>query len=331
MGGENTGIQSPVLKRRGSSPRGRGKPGTGDHLDPRTGLIPAWAGKTRSPNRPRLLGRAHPRVGGENGYLPLSGHQEHWLIPAWAGKTLWNAGKSLIQGAHPRVGGENDLIGQFRQSTEGSSPRGRGKLGWPDVEHLAHGLIPAWAGKTLMPSQTPDQSPAHPRVGGENDWTDPKAPLMPGSSPRGRGKQPLDLMRYLIRRLIPAWAGKTLADNWEVLEAEAHPRVGGENHLMAITNADNAGSSPRGRGKPNISHTHKVLPRLIPAWAGKTRRAVRPGNRRTAHPRVGGENLQVGQPIRPGCGSSPRGRGKRRRSTRCFRRPRLIPAWAGKT
>ena len=141
-----------------------------------------------------------------------------------------------------------------------------------------------------MPSQTPDQSPAHPRVGGENDWTDPKAPLMPGSSPRGRGKQPLDLMRYLIRRLIPAWAGKTLADNWEVLEAEAHPRVGGENLSEDDSGFWRLGSSPRGRGKPRARAARCSRRGLIPAWAGKT--------------------WDVGTvPDRQG-GSSPRGRGK---------------------
>ena len=50
-----------------------------------------------------------------------------------------------------------------------------------------------------------------------------------------------------------------------------------------------------------------------------------------AHPRVGGENLFY-MDSRVCCnGSSPRGRGKRRRGAHASDQRRLIPAWAGKT
>ena len=49
---------------------------------------------------------------------------------------------------------------------------------------------------------------------------------------------------------------------------------------------------------------------LIPAWAGKTRRATTIGSHAGAHPRVGGENGRCGSAGLTGIGSSPRGRGK---------------------
>ena len=53
-------------------------------------------------------------------------------------------------------------------------------------------------------------------------------------------------------------------------EFKAHPRAGGENGEGLAIAVRRAGSSPRGRGKPQINlftHNHE---RLIPARAGKT-------------------------------------------------------------
>ena len=91
------------------------------------------------------------------------------------------------------------------------------------------------------------------------------------------------------------------------------------------------GSSPRGRGKPErVSKTAHIL-RLIPAWAGKTRRPPARTSGCRAHPRVGGENLST--TVIPGVanGSSPRGRGKLRAEANNDTNAGLIPAWAGKT
>ena len=53
--------------------------------------------------------------------------------------------------------------------------------------------------------------------------------------------------------------------------------------------------------------------------------------RRSAHPRVGGENMKGKTAEADVAGSSPRGRGKRLGSRPLQRLDRLIPAWAGKT
>ena len=51
----------------------------------------------------------------------------------------------------------------------------------------------------------------------------------------------------------------------------------------------------------------------------------------SAHPRVGGENPNVGLSALGLRGSSPRGRGKRSDDGQLLVVARLIPAWAGKT
>ena len=91
------------------------------------------------------------------------------------------------------------------------------------------GLIPAWAGKTLSSVAATRSTAAHPRVGGENDTPLEIALLMPGSSPRGRGKRGRRQGLDHGLGLIPAWAGKT-GEGVDVLsKTRAHPRVGGEN------------------------------------------------------------------------------------------------------
>ena len=74
--------------------------------------------------------------------------------------------------------------------------------------------------------------------------------VVPGSSPRVRGKLVVSSDNPLIPRLIPACAGKTLSKPLTPFAARAHPRVCGENALSNVIQARRAGSSPRVRGKP---------------------------------------------------------------------------------
>ena len=152
-----------------------------------------------------------------------------------------------------------------------------------------------------------------------------------GSSPRGRGKHEEDRIRGHGRRLIPAWAGKTLRGLRRAGYPAAHPRVGGENRAAAEEAVRAVGSSPRGRGKPADLGVLAQRDGLIPAWAGKTSSPRPRTSAEQAHPRVGGENTpRRSAPTRPR-GSSPRGRGKRSELVGRTPVPGLIPAWAGKT
>ena len=198
-----------------------------------------------------------------------------------------------------------------RRAASGSSPRGRGKRHRHPRRTQHRGLIPARAGKTTYQPYIEGQSKAHPRAGGENPVTRPRRASLLGSSPRGRGKP----------------AGGLVVERWE----RAHPRAGGENPRSHSTRHEQKGSSPRGRGKPALSCRPRGDRRLIPARAGKTSVNGRTACARTAHPRAGGENGQPVADLIISIGSSPRGRGKRRRRDQEFQPSRLIPARAGKT
>ena len=193
----------------------------------------------------------------------------------------------------------------------GSSPRGRGKPTQAERFFGNRRLIPAWAGKTRRDRVAHAHHWAHPRVGGEN--------------------HPGELTPNAGARLILAWAGKTLLSMLYAHAVPAHPRVGGENRA-AMAQLDAAGgSSPRGRGKLGHIPSLNCPDRLIPAWAGKTNASPRRHARKTAHPRVGGENQPSRKVKTMAPGSSPRGRGKLSHYKNLDFLLRLIPAWAGKT
>ena len=146
-----------------------------------------------------------------------------------------------------------------------------------------------------------------------------------------RGKRRLREGRPRRSGLIPAYAGKTSPSLGYFLALGAHPRVCGENKRRPLKHHRARGSSPRMRGKQHTRHGLHKRPRLIPAYAGKTFSRSFMMSRRSAHPRVCGENEARAGPKTPPQGSSPRMRGKRGRLARSRRARGLIPAYAGKT
>ena len=217
------------MRRLGSSPRVRGKPGRPTAISFMRGLIPACAGKTRCHDRSPLIPRAHPRVCGENTTSPSASAatagssprvrgkllgacgviNENGLIPACAGKTTQGAPSQSDSWAHPRVCGENRKRIPCRPWGIGSSPRVRGKPSGSTWDWARPRLIPACAGKTRKHRLKHDRHWAHPRVCGENSIVSAPTSRIEGSSPRVRGK--LRNRRRPPRNLglIPACAGKT--------------------------------------------------------------------------------------------------------------------------
>ena len=90
------------------------------------------------------------------------------------------------------------------------------------------------------------------------------------------------------------------------------------------------GSPPRVRGKHAQDPRDGVLLRLTPACAGKTASPGPTPPQSSAHPRACGENPHAGDREREGPGSSPRIRGKPRRTGVGRPHTGLIPAHAGK-
>ena len=269
MGGGNRVIAPKPKRRRGLSPRGRGKLTARQRRRAHSGSIPAWAGETNASRALGVVTAVYPRVGGGNNMLQTRcanstglsprGRGKPYLyggevvfsrsIPAWAGETRRLQSECDLCSVYPRVGGGNHRLGSASRLQRGLSPRGRGKLvrGWEYGRYRRS--IPAWAGETHCLRAPKTSCRVYPRVGGGNKMGGFRADLGAGLSPRGRGKPKGVRRRCAGRRSIPAWAGET-PGKWEQLGyGMVYPRVGGGNGIRSLLSLKLMGLSPRGRGK----------------------------------------------------------------------------------
>ena len=100
--------------------------------------------------------------------------------------------------------------------------------------------------------------------------------------------------------------------------------------MRRLSPTSTAGSSPLTRGKCCARGRRGARHGLIPAHAGKMRRASTIGAHAGAHPRSRGENFVCMDYASHGHGSSPLTRGKFRPAVSARRNHGLIPAHAGK-
>ena len=149
----------------------RGTPLQETHRPRPNGIIPAYAGNTDQSiilfpscgDHPRVCGehyqlrgcrnrsRDHPRVCGE--HLPI------------------DTGEMLNARDHPRVCGEHSESTSIFHLRKGSSPRMRGtQCLMHFVLHLL-GIIPAYAGNTMVATAVACAVWDHPRVCGEHHYT----------------------------------------------------------------------------------------------------------------------------------------------------------------
>ena len=89
--------------------------------------------------------------------------------------------------------------------------------------------IPAHAGKTTSLLGVASVVTEHPRARGENAGVQLENLLIPGTSPRTRGKQGVDWRQSHTEGNIPAHAGKTPAVYPTEIASMEHPRARGEN------------------------------------------------------------------------------------------------------
>ena len=131
--------------------------------------------------------------------------------------------------------------------------------------------------------------------------------------------------------IIPAYAGSTPPVGEAYEDAEDHPRIRGEHDPNRSFGEKMAGSSPHTRGALVLLMALCVLQRIIPAYAGSTRRRCRwlPADR--DHPRIRGEHLNRIKNEMPAEGSSPHTRGARGSRPVVPARHGIIPAYAGST
>ena len=207
----------------------------------------------------------------------------------------------------------------------------RGKLEVKEFKSTATRIIPAHAGQTSPRWWAPSFRTDHPRACGANDDFLVQLGAMVGSSPRMRGKRCVGRVQHPWPRIIPAHAGQTRRDISTSGRSPDHPRACGANAWSPVYGRQDAGSSPRMRGKLHQVQRATHADRIIPAHAGQTRARSRRPYPPTDHPRACGANFSTTVLSCVLFGSSPRMRGKLGQIIKTETRNRIIPAHAGQT
>ena len=192
-------------------------------------------------------------------------------------------------------------------------------------------LIPTYAGNTWFAGSVPGRFSAHPHVCGEHPTFSALLSRPGGSSPRMRGTRRYAPISFRTPRLIPTYAGNTNTESSAQTPTPAHPHVCGEHAVPVLTPFFGVGSSPRMRGTQPWGCGGLAGDRLIPTYAGNTRRLQSIILCSSAHPHVCGEHIPL--PVLPLnlIGSSPRMRGTPGNKSRRRQVLRLIPTYAGNT
>ena len=206
--GEKLRESRGLNRTRGSPPRMRGKVFDADYSILRSGITPAYAGKSYTRTCYAYNVRDHPRVCGEKcgcaarfdacqGSPPRMRGKEWFrdqniddpgITPAYAGKSFSNRRYGYCTGDHPRVCGEKFLETKTWTTRQGSPPRMRGKVPFSVFHGFGAGITPAYAGKSTRQTNLQKKSRDHPRVCGEKLKFIAAVFSMWGSPPRMRGK-----------------------------------------------------------------------------------------------------------------------------------------------
>ena len=275
-------------------------------------------------------GGSSPRMRGTRAVRAACG-RAGGIIPAYAGNTSGYPYRRWRSWDHPRVCGEHKVDDSTGEGAWGSSPRMRGTHSRCRRAANVTGIIPAYAGNTMMTPRLTTATWDHPRVCGEHQCPANSAGTAGGSSPRMRGTLQTWLGGLVFRGIIPAYAGNT-TNCWGCRNrSRDHPRICGEHALAGIMFSWRPGSSPRMRGTRQERVERRGRLGIIPAYAGNTRRESTAAQYPEDHPRVCGEHQLVPSQMYGPVGSSPRMRGTRRLHRLLCRRPGIIPAYAGNT
>ena len=157
----------------------------------------------------------------------------------------------------------------------------------------------------------------------------PQATPSTGSSPRVRGTGRHRIDDAPSSRFIPACAGNSIGARLLRRVVPVHPRVCGEQPLLAVSAVPSDGSSPRVRGTESGRPRRGGFRRFIPACAGNRLRATQRCRELPVHPRVCGEQNGTKKETAFVPGSSPRVRGTAESPRGIHLDLRFIPACAG--
>ena len=287
--GEKDAITLETGAAKGSPPLTRGKDRSCPLQLTCRGITPAYAGKSAFGSGLLSKSEDHPRLRGEKffpesqkskteGSPPLTRGKDpapHKLktrmriTPAYAGKSRRWCFRPRYYRDHPRLRGEKLTTAITFVWTQGSPPLTRGKAFNPDFVDSFDGITPAYAGKSPFQQINRAVEEDHPRLRGEKNQIFQMRFALEGSPPLTRGKVGFVAGAFVLDRITPAYAGKSIwffiwsAFFWD------HPRLRGEKEMSETPDWIAVGSPPLTRGKVGHVLVHGRKAGITPAYAGK--------------------------------------------------------------
>ena len=129
--------------------------------------------------------RDHPRVCGEHIDFMILGKSDRGSSPRMRGTRIASKSQSIANLSVTQAVALLEIPAEERE--RGSSPRMRGTPLTMLADALEGGIIPAYAGNTLILRSLPRERRDHPRVCGEHTLGKATYAMEQGSSPRMRG------------------------------------------------------------------------------------------------------------------------------------------------
>ena len=215
------------------------------------------------------------------------------IIPAYAGSTPPASLVGPTPSDHPRIRGEHITDKEPATPTQGSSPHTRGARVHQTTMTTKRGIIPAYAGSTMVVVSSTGRRRDHPRIRGEHPTDIDGRSQQSGSSPHTRGAPAEDVDALQLARIIPAYAGSTATFRTVLYAQRDHPRIRGEHAPGSCATSPTWGSSPHTRGARGDDLFADELHGIIPAYAGSTPGSSTPGAGLRDHPRIRGEHRYV--------------------------------------
>ena len=176
------------------------------------------------------------------------------ITPAYAGKSFKNSKFSRVAQDHPRLCGEKGSPSLYSRSSSGSPPPMRGKAPFRFVVVACGGITPAYAGKSIRTLRNSHHDQDHPRLCGEKFSNCDEKTTCVGSPPPMRGKGYCVAKRQIVRRITPAYAGKSRCTGSSRGNCWDHPRLCGEKSFNPDYYDVDYGSPPPMRGKAKLLH-----------------------------------------------------------------------------
>ena len=137
------------------------------------------------------------------------------------------------QGSPPPMRGKVLYYRLSSTSCAGSPPPMRGKGLADETREYRTRITPAYAGKRYSPAKYPAFSRDHPRLCGEKSRYRVTLWITAGSPPPMRGKAEHFSQHTNLKRITPAYAGKSFFPAGSLLRHRDHPRLCGEKAICS--------------------------------------------------------------------------------------------------